>query len=214
MPTLRSRAAPSPSSPASSATPPSLHSRVHSTSPTTVSSCNKLSVPLSLLLSVLPPSTFLLNLFSFVLYPTAASRELVCVSQYLYKFTDGGKEKGTPYPLMSVTAKKMTSPSSLLELLYLTSQNATILQLSIPDKSSYYSFSSSEELQLFLDTVKSLRQEAVKREMGHSTLPLTPAEERLDREGRTKWERRQRVRKRVMEGEMKGRDEATERLLS
>ena len=45
-------------------------------------------------------------------------------------------------------------------------------------------------------------------------MPLTPAEERLDREGRTKWERRQRVRKRVMEGEMKGRDEATERLLS
>ena len=45
-------------------------------------------------------------------------------------------------------------------------------------------------------------------------MPLTKEEQRLDREGGTKWERRQRVKRRVMEGEMKGRDEATERLLS
>ena len=86
--------------------------------------------------------------------------------------------------------------------------------ISIPDKTIYYSFSSPSDLQLFLDTLAQMRQEAVKHSMGHSLLPLTAVEERLDRESATKWRRRQRVAKRVREGEMRGRDEQTERLLS
>ena len=62
---------------------------------------------------------------------------------------------------------------SLLEMVLFHNQknntHVRIMQLSVPDKTSYYTFSSSDELQLFLDTVKSLRQEAVKRQVS-STL--------------------------------------------
>ena len=95
----------------SSAASPSLHSRVHSTSPTTVSFCRKLSAPCALFLSALPALECLLGFCLFCIFPSGEGRELVCVSQYLYKFTDDEKEKGTPYPLTSVTAKEVTEPS-------------------------------------------------------------------------------------------------------
>ncbi|GMH61262.1 hypothetical protein TrVE_jg1587 [Triparma verrucosa] len=119
----------------------------------------------------------------------------------MWKFDDQ-QLKGTPIPLTSITAVSpitpLTSDLSSSERLLLNSKTpaGNLLRLRISDKSKYYEVGETE---VFITTIRELKQEVIKRNLKHTPYTLSDTEKRLNRIAKEKWEKKNRVQKMVDE---------------
>lgn len=176
----------------------------------------KFHIPI--LYTFLPP--FLQSILHYIpfaawlgLIPSWKNRFLICLGNYLYRFTHGRAKhvKGSPLPLESiqvehVSTRNYTSMQDMhdsemsIYLSNLPNHIGGCFTLRSPNGTKrYYGTRTREEAQMWVSTLSQQRQECITRNMGHAKdVPYPRRWEYVDLMGKELVERKRRV-KEVME---------------
>ena len=112
--------------------------------------------------------------------PQWKSRYLIAIGGYLYRFKDenSSSPKGAPIAV-SLTEAQIISNDSILSgggefnvvFDHLPDGYSAIFELSAIGKTQYFAVESKEEANIWVNSIKQMRQEAISRAMGHTNIP-------------------------------------------
>lgn len=170
----------------------------------------KLQVPL--LFSVLP--SFLQRIIcswaalSF-LAPRWKERFLIQIGNYVYRFKSptSSTPKGAPIPLEQVDVRLFTTREDGVEYVQTPPNVGAIIVVSSYRKKQYYGVTTREEALTWINSIQDGKQEATRREMGHTgNIPYPKSHAYFDNLGKNLLKSKERIQSKIEESQVREMD--------
>ena len=167
----------------------------------------KLQVPL--LFSILP--SFLQRIIcswtalSF-LAPRWKERFLIQIGNYVYRFKSptSSTPKGAPVPLEQVDVRLLSAREDGVEYVQTPSNVGAIIVVSTYRKKQYYGVTTREEALTWINSIQDGKQEATRREMGHTdNVPYPKSHFYFDNLGRNLLKTKERIQSKIDESQVR-----------
>jgi len=141
--------------------------------------------------------------------PTWKRRHLIAIGGYLYRFKDenSSSPKGAPIAVSLTEAQIISNDNSTFDsggefnVMFdrLPDGYNAIFELSSIGKTQYFAVESKEEANIWVNTIKQMRQEAISRAMGHTNIPYPKEWTSFDASAKRLCAQKQRIKNKLEE---------------